>query len=309
MRSGRRAVTSRLVTNSAEANDPGIDGASFDAFERAGWERVASAYHDFAGAITPRVVEPLLDAAGVGAGDRVLDVACGPGYAAARAAARGASAVGIDVADAMIAIARDRYPDAAFRHGDAQALAFPDGSFDAVVGNFALHHFGDPERAAREFARVLVPGGRLALSVWDFPVRARLVGVLLDAVAHAGATVPQDLPVGPEFFRYSHQPELVSLLEGHDFDAITVRNVSFLHTIATPDELWDGLVGGTVRTAAVVRAQPEPTRRRIRDAFERFLEVHRTGDHINVPVSVKLAAGVGRPLDRTTRRERHERRQ
>lgn len=54
-----------MVTHSAKANELAIDGASFDAFERAGWERVACAYHDFAGGITPRIVEPLLDAAGV----------------------------------------------------------------------------------------------------------------------------------------------------------------------------------------------------------------------------------------------------
>jgi len=280
-----------MVTHSAKANELAIDGASFDAFERAGWERVATAYHDFAGGITPRIVEPLLDAAGVGPGDDVLDVACGPGYAAAQAAARGAAAVGVDIAHAMIALARRRYPDVEFQPGDAHALAFADGSFDAVVGNLALHHFGEPERAAGEFARVLAPGGRLALSVWDLPARARHVGVLLDAVAHAGAAPPPDLPAGPEFFRFSYEPELVGLFTRHGFEGVTVRDVSFLRTIATPDELWDGLVGGTVRTAAVVQGQPEPVRRRIRDAFERFLEVHRTGDHLEVPVSVKLAAG------------------
>jgi SAM-dependent methyltransferase len=290
-----------MVSNAAKANGLAVDGTSFDTFERAGWERVASAYHDFAGDITPRVVESLLDAARVTPGDRVLDVASGPGYAAARAAARGASAVGVDIAEAMIALARDRHPDVQFRHGDAQALPFPDGSFDAVVGNFALHHFGDPDRAAGEFARILIPGGRLALSVWDVPSRARLVGVLLDAVSHAGAAVPPDLPAGPEFFRFSHESELVSLLERHEFLDVTVRGVSFLHRIGSADELWDGLLGGTVRTAAVVRAQPAPVRRRIRAAFEALVEVHRTGQHLEVPVSVKLAAGVGPPA-RTQRR-------
>lgn len=292
-----------MVTHSAKAGDR----TSFDAFERAGWECVASAYHDFAGGITPRVVEPLLDAAGVGPGDRVLDVACGPGYAAAAAAARGASAVGVDIADAMIALARHRYRNVEFWPGDAHALALPAGSFNAAVGNFALHHFGEPDRAVGELARVLVPGGRLALSVWDVPARARLVGVLLDAVAHAGATAPPDLPSGPDFFRFSHTPELVGLLERRDFGGVTVRDISFVHTIASPDELWDGLLGGTVRTAAVVRSQPERVRRRIRDAFERLLEVHRTSDRLEVPVSVKLAAGVRRPLGRAAGCERNER--
>ena len=196
----------------------------------------------------------------------------------------------MDIAEAMVTLARDRHPDLEFQQGDAQALAFPDASYDVVLGNFALHHFGEPERAAAEFARVLVPGGRVALSVWDLPGKARLVGVLLDAVAHAGVAVAPDLPAGPEFFRFSHELELVRLLEGHGFDHVTTREVSFLHTIASPDELWDGLVGGTVRTAAIVRAQPESVRRRIRDAFAALVEVHRTADRIEVPVSVKIAA-------------------
>ncbi len=262
----------------------------FDAFEKSGWERTASAYHEFAGRITPRLVEPLLDAAGVGPDTRVLDVASGPGYAAGEAAARGARVVGVDVAAAMVALARERHPDVDFRQGDAQALAFADGSFDAVVGNFALHHLGDPERAAGEFARVLAPGGRVAVTVWDVPGKTRLVGVLLEAVAQAHAAAPPDLPAGPDFFRFSHDPELVGLLERHGFRGSTVRGVAFVHVVASPDELWNGLLGGTVRTSAVVRAQPEPVRRRIRDAFGRLLEAHRAGEAYEVPVSVKLAA-------------------
>ena len=190
----------------------------------------------------------------------------------------------------MVALAAERYPAVEFRQGDAQALAYPDGSFDALVGNFAMHHLSDPERAAGEFARVLSPGGRLAITVWDLPERARLVGLLLDALAHARAVAPPDLPVGPDFFRFSQEPELVGLLERHGFGGITVRDVSFLHFVSSPAELWHGLVGGTVRTAAVVRAQPEHIRQRVREAFDRLLEAHRVGDGFELPVSVKLAA-------------------
>lgn len=285
-----------MVSSSTEA----ADGGGFDAFEKSGWERTARAYHDFAGRITTRVVEPLLDAAGVGPRVRVLDVASGPGYAAAQAAARGAVALGVDVAGAMVALARARHPGVEFRQGDAQALALADGSFDAVVGNFALHHLGDPERAAGEFARVLVPGGRLALTVWDVPTKMRLVGVLLDAVAQAQASAPPDLPLGPDFFRFSHTPELVRLLDGHGFGGITVRDVSFVHPVSSPDELWHGLLGGTVRSSAVVRAQAEPVRRQIREAFDRLLEVHRVGSGFELPVSIKLAAA-----HRNTGRPRH----
>ena len=167
---------------------PTVDADAFNAFEAAGWQRQAAGYDEFFGPITTRLVEPLLDAAELGRGARLLDVASGPGYVAAKAAERGASVVGVDIADAMISLARRLHPQLEFRSGDAEALPFPDASFDAVVGNFVILHLGRPEQAAAEFARVLADGGRLALTVWDVPERARFLGVLLDAIAAAGAS-------------------------------------------------------------------------------------------------------------------------
>lgn len=267
-----------------------IGADAFNSFEAAGWETMAAGYDDFFGQITPRVVEPLLDAAHVGPGDRLLDAATGPGYAAARAAERGAAVVGVDIADAMVSLARRRYPQLEFCRGDAQALPFGEGSFDAVVGNFGIHHVGDPERAASEFARVLAPGGRLALTVWDLPSRARFVGVFLDAVTEVQARPPTDLPVGPDFFRFSDEEELVRLLGDRDLDDIKVSSISFTHPVASPDELWRGLLAGTVRTAAVVRGQPDDVQQRIRAALDRLLHAYRVDAGFELPVSVKLAS-------------------
>ncbi|MBV8196003.1 MAG: class I SAM-dependent methyltransferase [Candidatus Dormibacteraeota bacterium] len=158
-----------------------IDADAFNAFEAAGWQRQAPSYDTFFGRITSRLIDPLLDAAEVGRGHHVLDVATGPGYAASRAAERGADVVGVDVADAMVALASERNPQLDFRQADAEALPFADASFDAVFANFLVLHLGRPERAALEFARVLVPGGRLALTAWDSPDQARFLGIFLDA--------------------------------------------------------------------------------------------------------------------------------
>ena len=102
--------------------NPSVDPDAFDAFEAAGWEERAVAYELFFCVITDRVVAPLLAAISVGVGARVLDVATGPGWVAARAAERGASVVGIDVAEAMIARARNAYPGLEFRRADAHEL-------------------------------------------------------------------------------------------------------------------------------------------------------------------------------------------
>ena len=153
--------------------DQKVDADAFKTFEAAGWEQHADGYEDFFAPISTRLVDPLLDDASVGSGTRVLDVASGPGFVAARAAERGALVVGVDIAEAMVALARRLHPQLDFRRGDAEALPFADESFDAVVANLLMLHLGRPERACTDFVRVLVPGGRLALTVWDSPDRAR----------------------------------------------------------------------------------------------------------------------------------------
>jgi SAM-dependent methyltransferase len=272
-----------------------IDLDAFNAFEAEGWQRQAPTYGQFMGRVTARLADPLLDAASVGSGTRLLDVATGPGYIAGRGAERGAHVVGIDVAEAMLDLARSRYPGIEFRYGDAERLPFPDATFDAAVGGFVLHHLGRPERAVAEVARVVAPRGEVAFTVWDEPMRCRLLGILLDAVASAGASPPADLPAGPPIFRFADDAEFTSLLGGAGFSDVVVETLTFTQRIAGGDELWSGLMAGTVRTSPLIQAQPEQVKREIRLHFERLLEEHRAGDGLEVPVSVKLGAGLRAP--------------
>ena len=241
--------------------------------------------------MTSRAIDQLLDAAAVGAGKRVLDVATGPGYVAARAAERGAAVVGVDAAEAMVAIARGREPELEFRVADAEALPFADGSFDAVVANFLVLHLGRPERAVAELARVLAGGGRMALTVWDFADRAPFPGIFREAVAAAGATPPADVPEGPDFFRFSDGDEFARLLRGAGLQSVEVQTVEFSHRVASAEELWEGMLAGTVRTSALIDGQSGETRGRIRAELERLADAYRTGDGLELPVSVKLASG------------------
>src|ERR1700751_172459 len=141
------------------------------AFEHASWQRVAADYGDTFAAATRGFVAPLLDAAHVGARTRVLDVCCGPALVTGAAVARGAIAAGLDFSPAMLAIARAAQPHVEFSQGDAEALPYADGAFDAVVANFGLHHVPHPTAALAEMHRVLAPGGRAAFTVWPRPDR------------------------------------------------------------------------------------------------------------------------------------------
>lgn len=264
---------------------------AFNAFEAEGWERRADGYHRFFSAITTRTVEPLLDAAAVERGCSVLDVATGPGYVAARAAARGADATGLDVAAEMVELAARLHPGGRFVRGNAEQLPFDDSSFDAAVANFAILHLARPERAAAELSRVVRDGGRVAVTVWDVPERSRLIGVFVDAVAEAGVSSPASVPSGPDFFRFADEEELTALLFGAGLTEIQVTTLSFSQRIPGADALWNGMLGGTVRTRALVEGQSEEARRLIRAAFDRLVGEYESADGIELPVSVKLAVG------------------
>ena len=224
-------------------------------------------------------------------GTRLLDVATGPGYVAAKAAERGAELIGIDFSDTMLAYARAHVAGVEFVHGDATALPFEDESFDAVVAAFVLLHLGTPERAVEQAARVLRSGGRAAFSVWDEPSRGRWIGVFFEAFVAAGAQPPADVPAGPNFFRFADDATFASLLEGAGLSDVTVDSVEFGLDLADGDDLWDGLLEGAVRVRPMILGQPEELQREIHSRFAELLEAYRSDDGFDVPVSVKLASG------------------
>ncbi len=134
---------------------------------RAMFDRIAPRYDRLNALLTCRLDRrwrrAALAAAGLGPGERALDVACGTGDLAALAAAAGAQALGVDFAPAMLAAARRRRPQAWLVRGDAAALPVASGSMDAVLCGFALRNFVAIEPVLAEAARVLRPGGRLVL--------------------------------------------------------------------------------------------------------------------------------------------------
>jgi ubiquinone/menaquinone biosynthesis C-methylase UbiE len=113
---------------------------------------------------------PVLEAADVSEGHRVLDVACGTGVVAREARARvgpTGAVTGLDLSPGMLAVAESIEPDVTWVEGEACALPFEDDQFDAVVSQFGLMFFDDRVAALREMQRVLRPGGWLVVAVCD----------------------------------------------------------------------------------------------------------------------------------------------
>jgi SAM-dependent methyltransferase len=131
----------------------------------------AEVYEEFfVPALFAQWVGPMVDAARIEPGHRVLDVACGTGVVARHVAERvgsKGSVVGLDANEGMIAIAKMKGPGIEWRAGRAEELPFEANSFDAVVNQFALMFFENRAQALSEMKRVVRPNGRVAVAVWD----------------------------------------------------------------------------------------------------------------------------------------------
>jgi SAM-dependent methyltransferase len=271
--------------------EPVKDPAAFHDFEQAGWQRAAERYGDTFGTLTIQAREPLLDAVGCRAGMRLLDVACGPGYVAAAAASRGAAIVGLDFSGSMVAQASQRHPDLVFQEGDAEALPFDAGTFEAIVMSFGLLHLARPDEAIREAFRVLAPGGRYAYTVWARPEEAVGFGMVLRAMEKFG-TLNVGLPDGPPFFRFSDPDENRRALAGAGFADVIVRTLPLTWTLPSAEALFDAALHGGVRTSAALRAQTPAALAAIRQSVLIEAERYRDGSGVTLPMPVVLASGL-----------------
>jgi SAM-dependent methyltransferase len=270
-----------------------IDVRAFHDFERAGWQRAAAYYQDTFGTLTMQVVNALLDAADVRAGTRLLDVATGPGYVAAAAAARGATVVGVDFSSAMVERARQMHPTLEFAEDDAEALAFAAAEFGAVVMNFGLLHLASPEAAVSEAHRVLVSGGRYAFTVWARPEEAVGFGVVLRAMERHG-TSDVGLPAGPPFFRFSDLDEARSAMTGVGFVDAHVRKLPLVWHLPSAETLFEAALHGGVRTSAALQAQTPAALAEIRRQVLADLARYADEDGVAIPMTVVLASATKR---------------
>lgn len=138
---------------------------------------------------------PVLAAAGVSAGDRVLDVACGTGVVAREALGRVGSdgaVVGLDIDPAMLVVAEDIEPGVTWTEGDAADLPFDDDDFDAVVSQFGLMFFPDRGGAIAEMLRCARPGCRIAVAVWDSLERSEAYPISVDLIQRRAGSAAAD---------------------------------------------------------------------------------------------------------------------
>jgi ubiquinone/menaquinone biosynthesis C-methylase UbiE len=268
-----------------------IDPQAFYDFEHAGWEAIPGHYDRAFGQLTSQAITSLLDAVDLKTGEKILDIASGPGYVAAAAAQRGAAVLGVDFSAAMVAHARANHPGLEFREGNAEQLPLENALFDAAVMNFGILHLSRPERALAEACRVLRAGGRFAFSVWAKPQEAIGFKIVLRAVEAFGESRVA-LPEGPPFFRYSDPEECFSALRAAGFEDARITKVAQIWRLPAGNGLYEAMKDSTVRTAGLLRAQSPAALEKIREAMRMEVAKYTKDDVVELPMPALIATAI-----------------
>lgn len=199
-----------------------MDAEAFKAGQKALWalgDFPALAQH------TLPASELILDAAGVAAGDALLDVACGTGNLAIPAAARGAAVTGLDITPSLLDVAKSNAAAAGveveFIEGDAEALPFADDSFDKVASVFGVMFAPQHELAAAELARACRPGGTVATAAWT---PEGMNGKLFQVIGNHMPPRPPDTPMP---FMWGDEEHVRSLFPGDVEWTFSKQNAEF----------------------------------------------------------------------------------
>jgi SAM-dependent methyltransferase len=264
----------------------------FNQMEKSGWSEADTAEiyaRDFAKA-AEMAVPALLDEVGAAPGREMLDLCCGHGIIAEGLARAGVHVVGLDFSPAMLTLARIRVPAATLVEGDAMAMPFDAGRFDGVAMGFGMPHMPDPPAAMAEARRVLKPGARFAYSVWQAAPVSGLSYVFSAGAQLGSADV--HLPPGPGPTDYADLNLARPAMEAAGFGDITSQDVESFWTVDSAAAPYDYFLNGSVRGAALLRAQPEANRRAIRQAvIEKVQENHGLTAPWVVPIPSIVIAG------------------
>jgi len=271
-------------------------------FVRTMWANVAPAWGAEATYVDERVAvvtQRMLDGAAVRAGDRVLELACGPGgagLAAADRVGRSGEVVLSDVVPEMVEIGSRR----ATAHGltnvraevfDLEDIKQPDETFDVVLCRDGMMLALDPERAAREMRRVLCPAGRVAVAVWGPRADNPWLGLLLDAITEVtGIVVPPPGAPGP--FALSDDERLVELFADAGFGSLSVSPIAVPLRAPSFEAWWTRQLSLAGPLVAIVNGLDDTTRAHVQDAVRAAVARYAVNGALDLPGVALVLTGL-----------------
>jgi SAM-dependent methyltransferase len=222
----------------------------------------ADAYDRFMGRYSVLLSAQLADLAGIVAGQRVLDVGCGPGALTAELVGRvGPHAVSaVDPSEPFVEAARVRQPDVDVRHATAEQLPFPDASFDAALAQLVVNFMSDPVTGVAEMRRVTRGGGAVVACVWDHTGGRGPLSPLWDAARELDPDV-----AGESRLTGSSQGDLERLFVDAGLSAVEETTVSVSVEHPTFEEWWEPFTLGVGPAGSYVAGLDPERRARLRE--------------------------------------------
>lgn len=262
----------------ADAHNDGID-----------WAAASKAFDEL---LVPTMFQPwsedVVARAGINSGDYVLDLGCGTGPAALAAAMRAGTSgrvVAIDTQPAMLAIGKAKPNTGApieWLVGDAQALNYAAGTFDAVVACHLLQHLPDPAKALSEIRRVLKKGGRFTTTCWRHFDHCPAYGSLIRGMARESGVEPEKVHAAAGY-RLGDENKLKSLLSDAGFTDITLATVSKPTPFTSADGFIQAVSKGGPFTRKSLESYETAARERIFEDVRAMLAKYVTNGRVEVP--------------------------
>lgn len=296
-------MNARSIAEQADGRS-GPEGAGLDGLRaqlHGMWASVAGRWAEHADYVDERgaaVARRMLELSKPQPGERVLELACGPGgvgLAAAERVTPGGEVVLSDVAAEMTSIASARagaigLGNVSTRELDLERIAEPDGSYDVVLCRDGLMFAPDPARSAREIRRVLRPDGRAALAVWGPREHNPWLSLIFDAVStQIGYPVPPPGIPGP--FALGDPDRLARLLSDAELADVAVSELPVPLRAATFEEWWTKTSALAGPLAGMLASLPENATQAIRARLQEAVRRYETPTGLELPGVALLATG------------------
>jgi SAM-dependent methyltransferase len=234
---------------------------------------LGEAYDPYVGRWSRLVAEPFVDWLNIPAGSRCLDIGSGTGALTATLLKRAQprSVIGVDASEGFVAYARSRITDprAAFQVGNALALPFASGTFDAVVSGLVLNFVPDPAVLVSEMFRVTGNGGSVAAYVWDYAGDMQLMRIFWDVVIELDPDAIE-LDEGRRFLISQPQP-LRDLFTENGLSDVVVRAIDIPTVFRDFDDYWLPFLGGQGPAPSYVMSLDEERRVAVRERLRTTL--------------------------------------
>ncbi|MBI5630049.1 MAG: methyltransferase domain-containing protein [Elusimicrobia bacterium] len=282
----------------AQQAETDFDFAGYTRQSRKSWSQVAASYDLVSSRYFRPITQAFIAYAELSPGQRILDVACGSGAASLAAAKEVGDAgriLGVDLAPGMLKLARKRAKELLldfidFEEMNAEELALPNDSFDAVICQLGLMLFSRPDRALSEIVRVAKPGGSVACMVQGLRERMLLTGLVMKAMTEQAPQLK--LPGAPSLYAFGAEGALEAAFKKAGLARISASRLAGTFRFDGIEHYWDTMTQGGGRTRLMLESLPAETQAAIRAEVFRLAAAHLAAEGLFIPYEFVMAKAV-----------------